>query len=134
MIDFRKFMDFGLVIWTQEDETVVVQKIKTYKSNTDVLHNDICSNCSIKSFSTYDNAIKYCQSYVDQGDSKLRKCTVQLVYRNGSNFKLKTLENVEAKSYKEALDLANKQVMDFFKKEEIVDKVGSNFELKVRPV
>lgn len=133
-----QIMNHGMIIWEKTQHgVVVVQKIKTVKSPTDVLHNEIGSDCSIKEFPSHDVACEFCRKFIENGieEANLTECQVQLGYNpTGLAMKMKTLDNVRAASYEEAMKMANQQAVAFFEKRGIAKKIGDNFEVKVIPV
>jgi hypothetical protein len=140
MTDFKKIMEHGLVIFSGSDELTHVRKIETPTSRTRILvpassENDF--DLTIKTFASYEAAVSFCEKFIEGGveEANLQEAKVQLAYNPTGHFlKAKSLENVKAASYKEAMEMATQLAMAFFKEEGITKKVGDNFEVKVIPV
>ena len=135
-MDFKNIMQHGLVIF-QDENVTTVKKIATPTSPTDILHNEVGPDCSVKTFTSYDVAVDFCEKFVEGGieEANLQEAKVQVAYNpTGYSLKLKNLQNVKAATYQEALDMANQQATAFFKEEGITKKIGDNFEVKVIPV
>lgn len=134
--DFKQLMQHGLVIFHDNSGTTV-KKIATPTNPTEVLHNEIGQNCSIKNFPLYDTAVAFCWDFIEHGLEKanLVKCTVAVAYNpTGLALKIKNLDNIEATSHKEAIKIATEQAVAFFKDQGIVKKIGDDFEVKVYPI
>lgn len=132
----KKMMNHGLIIFA-DPPRAIVKKIKTPLSPTDVLHNEVGPDCSILSFTGWPEAFCFCERFLEGGveEANLQECTVQLSYNpTGLAHKLKTLDNVRAASYEEAVELATQQARDFFDEQEITEKVGDDFEVKCYPI
>jgi len=126
-------MNHGFVIY-QNDNKTTVKKIKTPASPTDVLHNEVSSDCSTKDFPNYDEALTFCYTFIDQGKEKanLKECRVYVAWnKTGFSLKSATLENVFATSYDEACEMGNELAEKYLKEHDI--KVD-DFEITVRPV
>lgn len=131
------FMDYGLCIFTHPNGSFQVQKIKTHRSPTCVLHNEEVEDCSFKMFNDLDAAYDFCLKFCESGieEANLTECHVQLAYNpTGYSLKVKNLDNIRAANPEDAHELGMKQVVAFFEEEGIAKRVGDNFELKVIPV
>mgnify|MGYP003967973511 FL=1 len=137
MMDFKNIMQHGLVIFHDDNNTTTVKKIATPTSPTEVLHNEVGPDCSIKNFPLYDTAVAFCEQFIECGleEANLQEAKVQLAFNpTGHLMKVKNLENVKAASYEEAMEMATQQATAFLEEEGLVKKVGDNFEVKVIPV
>lgn len=135
MMDFKNIMQHGLVIFHDENSTTTVKKVATPTSPTEVLHNEVGPDCSIKTFTLYDAAVAFCEKFCESGveEANLRECSVQLAYNpTGFALKVKNLENVKAATPEEAEQLGEEQVKTYFKEIGLTKKI--DYELKVRPV
>lgn len=134
MMDFKNIMQHGLVIFHDDNNSTTVKKIATPTSPTEVLHNEVGPDCSIKNFSSYDAAVNFCETFCEGGieEANLRECTVQLAYNpTGFALKVKNLDNVKAATPEEAEILGEELVKTYFEEIGLTKKV--EYELKVRP-
>lgn len=140
MNDLAQIMNHGLVIFQDHNDpngTATVKKIATPISPTDILHNEVGPNCSVKDFPSHDAACDFCLKFISGGieEANLTECHVQLAYNpTGYALKVKNLDKVKAANPEEAHSLGMEQVVAFFKEQGITKKVGDSFELKVIPV
>ncbi len=136
IMDLKNIMQHGLIIF-RDNSGVTVKKISTPTSPTEVLHNEVGPDCSTKNFPLYDLALTFCESFVEHGleEANLTEATVSVGYNpTGHALKTKTLDNVKAATYDEAVELAKQQALAFFEAQGIAEKIGDNFEVQVRPI
>ena len=129
----KKIMNHGFIIYQNENKTTV-KKIKTPASPTDVLHDEVSSDCSTRDFSNYDEAMQFCYTFIDSGKEKanLKECHAYVAWnKTGLSLQSASLENVFAASYGEAHEMATTLAEAYLKKNDI--KVD-DFEVEVRPV
>lgn len=130
MNNLIKFMDMGFIIWSKEDK-FVVQKVSTNKNPSCFLYEQE----SIKEFDSFETAVDFCEKFISESESNLRICKVQMAYNStGYASKIVCLDDIKASSPSDANEKAKKMAIKYLKSNDLFDKVGDNFELKVVPI